>query len=72
MVPIFGKPMYRGIAESDRRKPKLTGEYVLLTSGQYSILAPKLGINGIPHYYTWIDRNGHFAQKSVTRPVNKA
>jgi len=49
---------------------KLTGEHMLLTDNQYTLLADKFGITGIPHYVL-IDKNGKLFSKNATRPSEK-
>ena len=49
---------------------KLTGEHMLLTDNQYTLLADKFGITGIPHYVL-IDKNGKLISKNATRPSEK-
>jgi len=49
---------------------KLTGEHMLLTDIQYTLLADKFGITGIPHYVL-IDKNGKLISKNATRPSEK-
>jgi len=49
---------------------KLTGEHMLLTDNQYTLLADKFGITGIPHYVL-IDKNGKLFSKNASRPSEK-
>jgi len=43
---------------------------MLLTDIQYTLLADKFGITGIPHYVL-IDKNGKLISKNATRPSEK-
>ncbi|MFC2110579.1 TlpA family protein disulfide reductase [Bacteroidota bacterium] len=48
----------------------LTGEHILLTDDQFSVLAGLLDITGIPHY-TLIDKKGNIVLKDAPRPSHK-
>ncbi len=49
---------------------QLTGEHMLLTDDQFSVLSGLLGITGIPHY-TLIDKKGNILLKDAPRPSSK-